>query len=153
MTTLESRWHPGGTSFALVWGSALLRPLAATMLVVMLGALTRALLEEDPLDLVVWAAPLAVLVAMGWTALTLRRRPAELVADPATGRADIRSVWDVVRGAPLHLRPVWAARRDRGEWLVPIGTQVTVLRPEDWSDPHAVESLLNEASLAATALP
>ena len=153
MTTLESRWHPGEASFPYVWGVAFIRPFASTMLVVMLGALARTLLERDPLDLVVWAAPLAVVVAMAWTVLTLRRRPAALVVDPEGGRAAIQSVWDVVRGASPRLQPVWAARRERGEWLVPIGTQVTALRPEDWPDARAVESLLNEASLAATTTP
>ena len=78
MTELPSRLHPHATPFGLVWTRAMLRPLAATMLAVMIGSLLYALLERDPLVFVVWWTPVALAVSLVWSAWSLRQRPASL---------------------------------------------------------------------------
>jgi hypothetical protein len=136
-SVFRSVHHPGTTPPALVLLRAQAEPVALALLGVFVVALVGILRGEDVLGLLLWAAPLAYVLAAAWAAYDLSRRPAEVVLQGGFGA--VRSVWDVAWGRerrdPLvRLLPVFAPFRKDGQLHVGIGDAVHTLRPEDWPE-------------------
>lgn len=89
----ESSDHPGNLPKAVVFSRALVLPLAAAMLPVMIATLV-AVLEGLPiLPHSLWAAGAAGLLSAAWTSFNLRRRVAEIRIEGPW--VQVRSVADV----------------------------------------------------------
>ena len=95
--------HPDGASTGLIYSRAMVSPLAATLVPLMLFALAAVLMEQRIWPYFFWAGPLALVVAWGWARFQLSRRLAEVQVRPTQGTAAVRSVHEVLHDTP----PVW----------------------------------------------
>ncbi|GIV59702.1 hypothetical protein GQ464_003255 [Rhodocaloribacter litoris] len=114
----RSTLHPGTAPATLVYGRALVRPLGACVLPVMVGALLAVLQEAPALAYLTRGFPAALAVAMLWTHFRLRALPAEVQVVP--GAAAVRTVWACARNEP----PAWFRILDLR--LTPDALQVTL---------------------------
>lgn len=98
----KSADHPDGLPRPVVYSRALVLPLAATMLPVMIGTLVAVLEGLPVLPYTFWAAAAAVLFATAWTSFNLRRRVAEIRIEGPW--VQVRSIADVAvhRAEPAH---------------------------------------------------
>lgn len=139
--------HPGAAPPPLVYARALIRPLGACMLPVMIVATVLVLSRVDALIFVAWASPAAYLVASGWTAYNLGRTPAEMVVTEDS--AALRSIWQVARGKESDTGGQVFWFRDDGTVLnVSIGRVVVSLHPDEWPEGDVLANALDRAALA-----
>lgn len=109
---------------------AVVRPVAACMLPVMILTLVAALEGLPILPYVIWAAGGALLIASLWTSFGLRRRIAEIRVDDEW--AYVRSVSDVVSDRHGRSERVIDVR-DYGTWAsVTIGLTTYELDGSSW---------------------
>jgi hypothetical protein len=141
--TFESIHHPGSRSWTRVVGGALVRPIAATVLPVMIVVTTRALQLGVIWPYVAWGFPAALLVASAWTRFKLGRQIAEIRLQP--GQAAVRSVHDVLVGA----RPDWQALHDvrvtARSLTVSVGWAAFELAGSEWPRFEALQNALEAA--------
>ena len=122
--------HPGAASWPLIYGRALVGPVAACMLPVMILTLVAVLEGIRVIPYALWAAAGALAVASFWTSYQLRSRVAEIrISD---GFASVQTPWDLKRGLAPEWEPVLDVR-DYGSWLhVTIGLSTYELERSDW---------------------
>lgn len=141
--TFASRHHPADALPTFVFARAVTGPLVFGMLLIMIAAGAAMLLGNDPVWWVVWAAPLAFVVAAAFAVHVMRSQPAEirLLGD----RAAVRSVWDVATRRPAVYERMIPPRRVRGGIDLGVGRDVLTLTAEDWPDLAEMESALAQA--------
>lgn len=145
--SFRSLAHPGGAPAAAVFGAAVVRPLAACMLPLMVVTLVDVLRGGGAVAYVGVAYPLALVVATVVTGFLLRTRPAELhVTDDA---AAVRTVWECLDDAPLRFGPVVDLRRHRDGFVVTLGHTTYEERDADWPEAAALVDALATARHAA----
>ncbi len=140
----KSILHPGHRSPAVLFGSEIVRPLAACMLPVMLGALTYMLTGRDPLRFLTLGFPLGMIVASGWTVFQLRRRVAEVVIRGEAVR--IRSAWQVAARQNEDWVSLLDVRRESSGLVVTLGHDSRHLLSADWPNLARMEEILQTAS-------
>lgn len=142
-----SRAHPGDASAPAVFASAVVRPLAACMLPLMVVTLVDVLQGGSVVAYIGFAYPLALLVATLVTGFLLRTRPAELhvTADAAA----VRTVWECLTDAPYGFGPVVDLRQQRDGFVVTIGHTTFEERAADWPDATLLVETLTTARHAA----
>lgn len=143
-TVFRSAHHPGDAPSALIYGRALVRPLGACMLPVMIGATTAVLEQLAVLPYLTWGAPAALLAAMAWTRFRLGTTVAEIHI--RTGQAAVRSVHDCLwTRAALIWNPIHDIRKDADVLHVTIGWETYTLPYEEWPDHQALLDALQSA--------
>lgn len=151
-TVFTSRHHPEGAPSALVYGQALIRPLGACMIPVMLGA-TSAVLQQLPvLPYLTWGTPAALVAAIAWTRFHLGITPAELHI--RTGQAAVRSVYDCLwSSSPLIWEEIHDIRQGSDALYLTLGWETHTLHYADWPDHRALLDALQSArhSVSSTA--
>lgn len=109
----RSTAHPGGASVALAYSQAMVPPLAATLIPLMLFALAAVLTGRRLWPYFFWAGPPALAVAWAWARFQMRRVPAEVCVRPAQNAAAVRSVHDVLHGTLLTWHHAARLRTER----------------------------------------
>jgi hypothetical protein len=140
----KSVLHPGHRTTTALFGSELVRPLAACMLPVMLGALTYMLTGRDPLRFLTLGFPVAMTVASGWTVFQLRRRVAEVAIRGEAVR--ILSAWQVASGQFEAWASLLDVRRESSGLVVTVGHDSRHLLTADWPNLSRMERVLKAAS-------
>lgn len=126
----QSVHHPGDKSAVRVYGEALVAPLGACMLPLMIMATIQVLQHIDPLPYVLALAPVAILLAITWTRFRLSSKAAELHTYP--GMAALRSIEDVLQNRSLDWRPVFDVREAPDRLHVTMGHETHTLPDADW---------------------
>lgn len=139
----RSRWHPEGASWALVYGQALVRPLGACMLPVMIAATTVALQAGVVLPFLTYGFPAALALAMAWAHQRLAARVA--VVRVRGAHVALASVTDVLTDAPPTWRPLLDLRANPQALLVTAGYATTTLDRAAWPDADALQDALEAA--------
>lgn len=139
----RSTAHPGHQPAALVYARAMVRPLAAVMLPLMLFALAAALQGLVLWPYLAWGAPAALVAAWGWARFQLRRTPAEVrIRFAADLPVAVRSARDVLRGAPLQWHRLGRLRTSREALRLDLGdTSHRLLRRRWPTDEALLEAL------------
>ncbi|NNE71334.1 MAG: hypothetical protein HKN29_13345 [Rhodothermales bacterium] len=132
--------HPGHRSVAALFGAELVRPLAACMLPVMLGALSFMLVGRDPLGWLTTGFPIAMALASSWTVFQLRRRVVEVRIREEAVR--LRSAWQVASNQRDEWVSLLDVRREPSGLLVTLGHDSRWLIVQDWPDLARVEKSL-----------
>lgn len=145
----KSRAHPEGSSAPLVFGAAVVRPLALGMLPLMVVTLV-AVLEGDPVvPYLVWGFPAVLLLATLWTGFRLRRTVAEVHV--AAESAALRTVWECLQEKtppqepPQDWKPVVDLRKGRSSFSLALGDTVYELDDADWPELPALLRALQRA--------
>lgn len=146
--SFRSIYHPDGLPASHVFGRALVRPVAACVVPIMIGA-TVAVLEWTP----VWpffsvGLPLALGVATVWTHFTLRRQPAALHLRP--GEAAVQSVWDVMRDHRIDWHPLLDARVSPSETLLTLRLNTVTLSRQTWPEFDALQEAVEDTRRAGS---
>ena len=150
MTTIfKSIHHPGKAPLALVVLRAQAEPVALALLGVFVVAFVGMLRGEAVLGTLVWAVPVAYVLAAAWATYELHRRPAEIAL--ADGFGLVRSVWDVAAGRDAKVRvdrflPVFRPFRKDGEYHASIGDTVHTLHAAEWPQLDALVDALRASS-------
>lgn len=133
--------HPENLPWPVVYGRALLTPLATCMLPVMILTLVGVLEGVRVVPHVFWAAGAAVLLASAWTSFRLRSRIVEVQIDD--GWVRVRSAWDVVHRRREPRRRLLEVR-DYGSWAdVTVGLASYELQREDWPEYERLVEVLS----------
>ncbi|MFT4605657.1 MAG: hypothetical protein ACI9W4_002401 [Rhodothermales bacterium] len=140
----KSVLHPGHRSISVLFGSEIVRPLAACMLPVMLGALNYMLTGRDPLRFLTIGFPFAMVIASGWTIFQLRRRVAEVMIRGEAVR--ILSAWQVAAGHGEDWVSLLDVRREPSGLVVTLGHDSRHLLVADWPNLSRMETVLRAAS-------
>ncbi len=111
--TFTSEAHPRSLPWAVVYGRALVRPIASCMLPVMILTLVAVLEGARILPGLLWASGAALLVASMWTSFRLQREVAEISV--RSDVACIRTVWEVLNEPRAEWHQVLDVR-DYGTW-------------------------------------
>lgn len=106
--------HPGELPWPVVYGRALVRPLAACMLPVMIVTLVAVLEGMRILPGAVWAAGVALFIASFWTTFRIQSDVAEIRVDEDA--ASVRTVWEILNDVDAPPKPILAIR-DYGTWM------------------------------------
>ncbi len=130
MAEFQSIFHPEEKSAVRVYGEALVAPLGACMLPLMIMATIQVLQNIDPLPHVAALAPIAILFAIMWTRFRLRSTSAELHTYP--GMAALQSIDDVLQNRSLDWRPVFDVREAPDRLHVTMGHETHTLPDADW---------------------
>jgi hypothetical protein len=151
--TFKSTHHPGTAPLALVLLRAQAEPVALALVGVFAVALVGVLRGTDVLGALVWAVPLAYVLAVAWATYELQRRPAEIVLHEGFGL--IRSVWEVAASPEGKVRvdrffPVFRPFRKDGQYHASIGDTVLTLHAAEWP---ALDDLVDALRTSADALP
>ena len=145
----HSARHPGELPLGLVLIRAQAQPVALAFIGVFVVTLAAVLQGQAVLGALLWAVPIAYLLAVGYTVYDLHRAPAAVVLRGGFGA--VVSVWDVARareGAPerVRLQPVFRPFRKDGETHVGIGDAVLTVRPAEWPDYGSLLDALRAAA-------
>ncbi len=148
--TFTSEAHPRSLPWAVVYGQALVRPIAACMLPVMILTLVAVLEDVQILPGLLWASGAALLTASAWTSFRLQREAAELLVSSET--ACVRTVWEVLNGVRAEWQQVLDVR-DYGTWAhVTIGFASYEIDRERWVRYDELIAALKTCSRAARLL-
>ena len=142
--SFPSHAHPGESPAPFVYGSALTRPLAFCLLIVMIAATALVLLQQDALPFVSWAGPAALIISIGYTVFRLRSIDAELLIQG--DKALVRSVWDVATNAYPPAEPLVPPRKTQTGIDVGIGRDVLSISPDEWPN---IDEIFDALLLAA----
>lgn len=127
-----SRAHPRSLPSGIVYGRAIVRPIAACMLPVMILTLVAVLEGLQIFPGVIWGTAAAFVAASAWTSFRLHRELAEIRI--LSELACLRTVWDVLHDAPDEWRPVLDIR-DYGSWaLASVGDASYEIEREKWAE-------------------
>lgn len=122
--------HPGTLPWQVVYGRALVRPLAACMLPVMIITLVAVLEGVQILPGAFWAAAGALFVASTWTTFRIQSEVAEIRI--GVDLVAVRTVWEILN----NVDPQWEHIldvRDYGRWMhVTIGLGSYELDRKRW---------------------
>lgn len=140
-----SRRYPQERTRAGILSSALVQPLGACMIPVMLGALTAMLTARPPLIWLTAGFPAALSVAFLWTIVQLQRRVVQLRIREEAVLAI--SSWDLLTASGEdRWRSVLEVRSEPGVLLVTMGHDTRRLDRADWERPSELESQLRQAA-------
>lgn len=139
-----STLHPGHCSTPALFGAEMVRPLAACMIPVMLGALSFMLVGRDPLAWLTQGFPLAMAAASAWTVFQLRRRVVEVHIREEAVR--LRSAWQVATRQPEDWVSLLDVRRESSGLLVTLGHDSRWLIAGDWPNLTQVEAKLRRSA-------
>lgn len=122
--------HPGDLSWQVVYGRALVRPLAACMLPVMILTLVAVLEEATIIPGALWAAGGALFIASSWTTFRIQTEVAEIRV--GLDFVAIRTVWETLNSIEPPLQQILDVR-DYGKWMhVTIGLTTYELDRRRW---------------------
>lgn len=141
-----STQHPQGAGAALVYGRALVLPLAACVVPVMLLTLAAALQGRFLAPYLYGGWPAAFLLAVVWTRLRLARTPAEVRV--RSDAAALRTVLDCALGRPPRWQRVFDLRQAPASVEMALGRDAYELRHEDWPEHEALLTALRRARYA-----
>lgn len=145
--TFRSKAHPHSMPRAVVYGRALVRPIAACMLPVMILTLVGVLEGVQILPGLLWASGAALLIASAWTSFRLQRQVA--VIRISSEFASAQTVSDVLNDVPPRWQQVLDVR-DYGTWAhVTIGLTPFELDRAEWDQYYELISALKSCSRAA----
>lgn len=145
--TFTSEAHPQSQPWSVVYGRALVRPIAACMLPVMILTLVAVLEGVQILPGLLWASGAALVVASAWTSFRLQREVAEIRV--ASDMACIRTVWETLNEPLAEWHQVLDVR-DYGTWAhVTVGFASYELDRERWNRYKDLIDALKASSLAA----
>lgn len=139
----RSTAHPDTASLAAVYARAVVRPVAACMLPLMVVTLVDVLQGLPVLRYLVFAYPVALGVAGIVAAFRIRTTPAEIHVAPDS--AAVRTVWECLVTAPLRPAPVVDLRRTKDGFVVAIGHTTYEERDRHWPDVDALLDALTTA--------
>ncbi|NBB75348.1 MAG: hypothetical protein GVY35_17020 [Bacteroidetes bacterium] len=144
MDVFKSTHHPGDASATLIYGRALMAPLAFFTLPVMIAATAAALQQHRLLPFLTWGLPAALLAATVWTRFRLGATPAEVrVRDH---QAAVRSVHDCLGPTPEeHWQWIHDIRRGSDALIVTMGFETHRFRYSTWPDHRALLKALRSA--------
>jgi len=134
-----------------VYAGALVTPLGTCMLPFMIMATVQVLQGIDPLPHVAIGAPIAFMIAIGWTRFRLSSRIAELHTYP--GMAALRTIDDVARDVSLNWQPVFDVREAPGKIYLTLGHETHTLLDQEWSDQETMLEALRSARYDRTDQP
>lgn len=147
----KSSGHPCDRGRAYVFSVRLVRPLAACMLPVMIGALL-AMVQGMPALYFLYAGfPLALGVAAAWTAVQTGREIVEvhLLADAVA----VRSVLAAAKPMePLTWYRLLDVRHDAGQIRITVGYDIYQIERKDWPQVNELEIRLNDQLRASRPL-
>ena len=145
--TFVSRAHPRSLPFGIVYGRAIVRPIAACMLPVMILTLVAVLEGLQIFPGVLWGTAAAFVAASAWTSFRLHRELAEIRIHSET--ACMRTVWDVLQDAPADWRPVLDVR-DYGSWAhASVGDASFEIERDQWPEYREMISVFKRSAHAA----
>lgn len=130
--SFHSVHHPEGLPATHVVGRALVKPVAACVVPVMIGATVAVLQWTSAWPYFSVGLPVALGLASVWTHFTLRRTPAALHLRP--GEAAVQSVYDVLRGHPIDWHPVLDARLTHSKTHLTLGLDTQTLTRSTWAE-------------------
>ncbi len=130
MRIFHSVHHPGDEPAARVYGRALVKPIAATVLPLMIAVTASALQLGVVWPYVMWGLPTSLAVASVWTRFRLGNQPAEVRLQP--GQAAVRSVHDVLTGTPPDFQPIHDVRVTSDTLSVMVGYTTLAIEAPDW---------------------
>ena len=147
MTVFRSTHHPGSAPAPIVYGRALVVPLACCLLPVMIGATAAALQQQLVLPFLLWGTPAAVVAAIGWTRYQLGATPAEVrVRDH---EAAVRSVHDCLGTPhPLHWKWIHEIRDGSETLIVTMGFETYRFGYDTWPQHRQLRRALRDAQSA-----
>jgi hypothetical protein len=128
----KSRDHPQGRPRGLVYTNALVKPIAACVTPLMIGATAAALQGQSVWGYLVWGFPGALLVATLWTHFRLSTIPAEVHFRP--GQVAIRSLQDVLLGRSPSWNPLYNVQVAPEETEISVGWNTVVCRRAQWPE-------------------
>ena len=138
--------HPAGTPASLVWARALVRPLAAALVPVMLVTLAAALEGASLLPFLLGGFPVATVAAMLWTRYHLAQTVAEIHVRER--EAAVRTVAEVLGHGRLAWRPVLDLRKTKTTFVVALGRTQHEFDDADWPDVRHLLDALQRARKA-----
>jgi hypothetical protein len=138
-----SIYHPGDAPRQLVYARWLRRPLGFAITPILVIALILALVGESPLIFLVWAVPLAYVVATGWTLFQLRHKLAALQLRP--GFASVHTVWQVAANCSPDWEPLLRIVPTGFDLQIGIGGAVYTILPDEWPDYGVIENDLSRS--------
>lgn len=148
--TFTSKAHPQSLPGAIVYGRALVQPIAACMLPVMILTLVAVLEGLRILPGFLWASGAALLIAAAWTSFRLQREVAEILI--SSDVACVQSVWEILNEARAECRQVLDVR-DYGKWShVTIGFTSYEIDRDRWDRYDELVAALKKCSRAALLL-
>jgi hypothetical protein len=149
MTVFKSIHHPGDTPTALVYGQALVVPLAFCTVPVMIAAAASALQQQPLFPFLTWGLPAALLAAMLWTRFQLGTTPAEVRVRER--EAAVRSVHDCLHSLrPVHWMWIHDIRAGADALVVTMGFETHRFRYDTWPDHRALLDALQTARTGAS---
>lgn len=140
MHVFTSTYHPGSASRSLVFGRWFVRPLAMTLLPLMIATLIAALQGYPILGFLYYGFPSAMLLAWLWTWHVVRTTLATIyVRQDAVAT---QTVWQ----AAAHLAPDWEqlfdVRRAKHDVTLTIGLRSYDLNLREWSNAETLMQAL-----------
>lgn len=138
--------HPGDAPAALVYGRALVGPLAFCALPLMIGAAVAALQQARVLPFLTWGLPAALAAATLWTRFHLGAVPAEVRIRPH--QLAVRSVRDCLHATPPHWQRIHQVRQRTEGLVVTAGFDTYRFTYGDWPDHAALLDALHAARTA-----
>ena len=151
MRIIPSIHHPGDEPAARVYGRALVKPVAATVLPLMIAVTASALQLGVVWPYVLWGLPTALAVASVWTRFRLGNQPAEVRLQP--GQAAVRSVHDVLTGTPPDFQPIHDVRVSADTLTVMVGYTTFAFEAADWPDYNQFKEEFESARHGREAAP
>lgn len=131
IAVFTSAAHPEGQPWALVYAGALIKPLGACMLPVMIVTLVAVLEQQPVLPYLMWGFPGALALASLWTRFRLSRTPAEVHV--RAGQAAVRSVHECLQtDPPLIWQRILEIRDGSSALFVTLGLDTYTFRHDEW---------------------
>lgn len=150
----QSRAFPEAANWGVVYARALVRPVAACLLPVVLTTLVVALQGYPVQPFVWWMSGAALALASAWTTFRLQRTVAEIRIDGPL--AWVRTIADCVRdprGRHSEWEPVHDMR-DYGRWcFVTVGLSSYTIEQDDWPFYEVLRDALRDAYVRQRYLP
>lgn len=113
-----------------MYARAIVGPLGACTVPVMIGATVAALQGQTVWEFLIGGFPAALLVAVLWTHFRLSSTVAEVHLKP--GKCAIRSIQDVVRNAPPDWYPLYNVKVGPSYLELALGWETRICSRPDW---------------------
>lgn len=129
-TVFKSVHHPNGSPRGLVYAKALVGPLGASTVPVMIGATVAALQGQTVWEFLIGGFPAALIVAFVWTHFALSSTIAEVHLKP--GKCALQSIRDVVQNAPREWHPLYNVKVTPSHLELALGWKTRECSRKDW---------------------
>ena len=140
----QSNSHPRGASAALVYSRAMVPPLAATLVPLMLLALAAVLMGGRIWPHFFWMAPPALALSWGWARFQLGRVIAEVCVRPGQGAAAVRSIHEVLAGTTPQWHRAARLRLERRALRLDLGDTSYRLLLDRWEQAEDLRNALRQ---------